>query len=44
MFVYCRELAPSTVSLTGDWVRGDDSEQNSYYSSNMFKLSLDPEP
>ena len=30
-FVYCRELAPGTVkhtvSLTGDWVRGDDSKQ-----------------
>ena len=30
-FVYCRELAPGTVSLTGDWVRGDDSKQTSYY-------------
>ena len=26
-FVYCREMAPGTVSSTGDWVRGDDSEQ-----------------
>ena len=25
-FVYCRELAPGTVGLTGDWVRGDDSK------------------
>ena len=32
-FVYCRKLAPGTVSLTGGWVRGDDSKQNSY---NMF--------
>ena len=23
--VYCRELAPGTVSLTGNWVHGDDS-------------------
>ena len=26
-FVYCRKLACSTVSLTGDRVRGDDSKQ-----------------
>ena len=31
-FVYCRELAPGTVSLTGDWVHVDDSKQNSYYA------------
>ena len=24
-FVYCRELAPGTIGLTGDWVRGDDN-------------------
>ena len=24
-FVYCRELAPSTISLLNRWVRGDDS-------------------
>ena len=33
-FVYCRELAPGTVSLTAGWVRGDDSEQNTYYNLN----------
>ena len=27
--VYCHELAPGTVTLTGDWVRDDDSKQNS---------------
>ena len=27
-FVYCRELAPGTVSLTGEGVRDDDSKQN----------------
>ena len=27
-FVYCHELAPGTVSLTGGWVRGDDGKQN----------------
>ena len=29
---YCREMAPGTVSLTGDWFRGDDSKQNSNYT------------
>ena len=29
-FVYCRELAPGTVSLTGGWARGDDSKQYRY--------------
>ena len=28
-FVYCRELAPGTISLTSDWVHVDDSKQNS---------------
>ena len=28
--VYCRELAPSTVSLTGDRAQGDDSKQCAY--------------
>ena len=32
-FVYCRELAPGTVSLPGDWARGADSKQYRYYSS-----------
>ena len=40
-FVYCRELTPGTVSLTGDWVRGDDIKLNSYYTHssnfNTFK-------
>ena len=30
--VYCRELAPGTVSLTGDWAQGDDSKHDSHYS------------
>ena len=30
--VYCRELAPGTVSLIGDWVRGDDGTKTSYYN------------
>ena len=29
--VYCRELAPGTVSLTGDWAQGDDSKHDSHY-------------
>ena len=30
--VYCLELAPGTVSLTGNWVRGNDSKQTSNYT------------
>ena len=30
---YCRELAPGTVSLTGDRVQGDDSKQCAYSTS-----------
>ena len=30
--VYCRELAPGTVSLTGDQAQGDDSKHDSHYS------------
>ena len=29
--VYCRELAPGTVTLTGDWAQGDDSKHDSHY-------------
>ena len=28
--VYCRELAPGTVSLTGDRAQGDDSKHDSH--------------
>ena len=31
--VYCRELAPGTVSLTGDRAQGDDSKHDSHYNS-----------
>ena len=36
--VYCRELAPGTVSLTGDRAQGDDSKHDSHYrdSSVLF--------
>ena len=30
--VYCRELAPGTVSLTGDRAQGDDSKYYSHYT------------
>ena len=33
--VYCRELAPGTVSLTGDWAQGDDSKHDSHYTYCM---------
>ena len=37
--VYCRELAPGTVSLTGDRAQGDDSKHDSHYSSSgVYKL------
>ena len=35
-FVYCRELAPGIISLTGDWARGNDSKQYGYF----FTLSI----
>ena len=31
--VYCRNLAPGTVSLTGDRAQGDDSKYCAYSSS-----------
>ena len=30
--VYCRELAPGTVSLNGDQAQGDDSKHDSHYT------------
>ena len=30
--VYCRELAPASVSLTGDCAQGDDSKHDSHYT------------
>ena len=30
--VYCRELAPGTVSLTCDRAQGDDSKHDSHYN------------
>ena len=31
-FVYCRELALGTVSLTGDRAQGDDNKHDSHYN------------
>ena len=34
--VYCRELAPGTVSLTGDRAQGDDSKHCAYSNVSML--------
>ena len=31
--VYCRELPPGTVSLTGDRAQGDDNKHDSHYNA-----------
>ena len=36
--VYCRELAPGTVSLTGNRAQGDDSKHDSHYSKDSRKV------
>ena len=33
--VYCRELAPGTVSLTGDRAQGHDSKHDSHYNLSL---------
>ena len=33
--VYCRELAPGTVSLTGDRAKGDYSKHDSHYTTKI---------
>ena len=35
-FVYCRELAPGTISLTGGWACGDDSKQYGYCTLSIL--------
>ena len=40
--VYCRELAPGTVSLTGDRAQGDDSKHDSHYNQMEDVLSQEP--
>ena len=36
--VYCRELAPGTISFTSDWDRGDDSKQYRYLPGHAIYL------
>ena len=36
---YCRQLAPGTISLTGDRAQGDDSKHDSHYSRLFSCLS-----
>ena len=38
-FVYCRELAPGIISLTGGWAHGDYSKQYGifFHSFNMAR-------
>ena len=38
--VYCRELAPGTVSLTGDWAQGDDSKHDLHYNLSLTLCML----
>ena len=35
--VYCRELVPSTVSITGERAHGDDSKHDSHYTCISFQ-------
>ena len=37
--VYCRELAPGTVSLTGDRAQGDDSKHWAYYTVALQNIA-----
>ena len=36
--VYCRELAPGIVCLTGDRAQGDDSKHDSHYRDVLLCL------
>ena len=38
--VYCRELAPSTISLTGDRAQGDDSKHDLHYTVGQFTITF----
>ena len=38
--VYRRELAPGTVSLTGDRAQGDDSKHWAYFSRQRVYLNI----
>ena len=36
--IYCRELAPGTVSLTGDRAQVDDNKHDSHYTMDYPKF------
>ena len=38
--VYCRELAPGIISLTGDRAKGDDSKHDSHYSVYFMNIDV----
>ena len=38
--VYCRELAPGTVSLTGDRAQGDDSKHCAYSKFPLLSVYM----
>ena len=38
--VYCRELAPGTVCLTGDWAQGDDSKHDPHYIAIFYRKNI----
>ena len=40
LFAYCHELAPGSVSLTGDRVKGGESKQYAYSSGMMITLQI----
>ena len=43
VLIYCRELSPGTVSLTGDRAQGDDSKHDSHYTlyyTSLFLLKI----
>ena len=39
-FVYCREMAPGIISLTGGLARGDDSKQYGYFFTLSIRLDM----
>ena len=38
--VYCRELAPGTVSLTGDRAQGEDSKHDLHFSPYSTLMTM----
>ena len=39
-FVYCHELAPGIISLTGGLACGDDSKQYGYFITLSIRLDM----